>query len=56
MGEYLEQEAELSGDEEGSDEDLDLSAEADVLEMEKCDLEHLGEEEKLRSQIAKAHM
>lgn len=56
MGEYLDAEAELSGDEIGSDEDLDFGADADILEMEKGDLENLGSEEHLRGEVARAHM
>ncbi|XP_067939528.1 claspin-like [Watersipora subatra] len=55
MGEFLDEQAELSGDDAGSDEDLDFGAEADILELEKGDFDHMGNEEELRSQIAKAH-
>jgi len=56
MGEYLDREAELSGEEAGSDEDLDLGEEGDQLELEQGDLDYLGKEEELRSQIAKTHV
>lgn len=56
MGEYLDEEAELSGSEGGaSDEDLDLGAEGDLLEIEQGDMDDVGTDEQLRSQVAKAH-
>ena len=56
LGEYIDKEAELSGSEGGaSDEDLDFGEEGDLLELEQGDMEDVGTDEQLRSQVAKAH-
>lgn len=52
----MDEEAELSGSEAGSDEDLDFDERHDVLEMEQGDLDDVGTDEQLRSQIGKVHM
>ncbi|XP_059156345.1 claspin-like [Physella acuta] len=55
--EFVEDEAELSGSECESDEDLDLAEEDDILEEEEGDKEMAGvSEEKLREQVGRVHM
>lgn len=56
MKEYFEDEAELSGSEAGSDEDLDLDERDDILEMEAGDNDDVGSEDQLRSEVGKIHM
>ena len=56
LGEYIDKEAELSGSEGGaSDEDLDFGEEGDLLELEQGDMEDVGTDEQLRSQVAKVN-
>lgn len=52
---FYEEEAELSGSEVGSDEDLDIDTDEDVLE-EDSDQEELPSDEELQKQINKVHM
>ncbi|CAL1527770.1 unnamed protein product, partial [Lymnaea stagnalis] len=56
-GEFLEEEAELSGSEFDSDENLDLDEEDDILEEEEGDKEMAGvSEEMLREEVGRVHM
>ena len=52
---FLEEEAELSGSDVGSDEDEDIATDDDMLE-EDSGGEELPSEEELQKQINKAHM
>lgn len=52
---FLEEEAELSGSDVGSDEDEDIATDDDVLE-EDSGGEELPSDEELQKQINKAHM
>ncbi|XP_074650708.1 claspin-like isoform X2 [Tubulanus polymorphus] len=54
--EFLEQEAELSGSEAGSDEDLDLDEKDDVMEAEAGDADFVGSESHLRDQVGRVHL
>lgn len=54
--EFVEAEAELSGSEYDSDENLDLAEEEDILEMEEGDKDQVGTEEELRDQVGRAHL
>ncbi|GFS22146.1 claspin [Elysia marginata] len=55
--EFLEEEAELSGSEFDSDENLDLAEEDDILEEEEGDRDTAGlSESKLRNQVGRLHM
>lgn len=55
--EFLEEEAELSGSEFDSDENLDLAEEDDILEEEEGDRDTAGlSESKLRDQVGRLHM
>ncbi|XP_061173504.1 claspin-like [Saccostrea echinata] len=54
--EFVEAEAELSGSEYDSDENLDLAEEDDILEMEEGDKDEVGTEEELRNQVGRAHL
>ncbi len=52
----MDEEAELSGSEVGSDEDLDLDERDDVMEEEAGDQEALPDEEELRNQVGRVHL
>ena len=52
----MEEEAELSGSEYGSDEDLDLDEHEDVMEDELGDLEDLPSDDELRNQVGRVHL
>ena len=52
---FLEEEAELSGSDVGSDEDEDIATDDDVLEDDSGG-EELPSDEELQKQINKAHM
>ncbi|KAK3802127.1 hypothetical protein RRG08_050015 [Elysia crispata] len=55
--EFLEEEAELSGSEFDSDENVDLAEEDDILEEEEGDRDMAGvSERKLRDQVGRLHM
>ena len=53
---FVEEEAELSGSEYGSDEDLDLDEHDDVMEEELGDLEDLPSDDELRNQVGRVHL
>ena len=53
---FVDEEAELSGSEYGSDEDLDLDERDDVMEEELGDLEDLPSDEELRDQVGRVHL
>ena len=53
---FVEEEAELSGSEYGSDEDLDLDEHEDVMEDELGDLEDLPSDDELRNQVGRVHL
>ncbi len=52
---FVEEEAELSGSEAESDEDVDLAARDDVMELEEGDMDDVGPEDQLRDQLGKIH-
>ena len=54
--EYVDEEAELSGSEAGSDEDVDLDERDDILEMEAGDKDDVGTEDQLREEVGKVHL
>ncbi|KAK2161336.1 hypothetical protein LSH36_118g00008, partial [Paralvinella palmiformis] len=54
--EFVEDEAELSGSEYDSDENLDFPAEDDHLQLEEGDLDDVGTEEELRNQVGRVHL
>ena len=53
---FVDEEAELSGSEYGSDEDLDLDEKDDVMEEELGDLEDLPSDDELRNQVGRVHL
>ncbi|CAH1791014.1 unnamed protein product [Owenia fusiformis] len=54
--EFLEGEAELSGSEVESDENLDLDENEDIMEVEEGDKDDVGPEEHLRDQVGRVHL
>ena len=52
----MDEEAELSGSEAGSDEDVDLDERDDILEMEAGDKDDVGTEDQLREEVGKVHL
>ena len=52
---FLEEEAELSGSDMGSDEDEDIATDEDVIE-EESEVEDIPTDEELQKQINKVHM
>jgi hypothetical protein len=54
--EFMEAEAELSGSEFDSDENLDLDEKDDILEVEEGDKDDVGTEEDLRDQVGRVHL
>ncbi|XP_071080715.1 claspin-like [Haliotis cracherodii] len=54
--EFIEDEAELSGSEAESDEDLDLPEDEDIMEMELGDQDIAMTEDELRNQVGRAHL
>ena len=52
----MEDEAELSGSEYDSDENLDLDEKDDVMEEELGDLEDMPSDEELRNQVGRVHL
>ena len=53
---FVDEEAELSGSEYGSDEDLDLDEKDDVMEEELGDMEDLPSDDELRNQVGRVHL
>ncbi|XP_041353626.1 claspin-like [Gigantopelta aegis] len=53
---FVEEEAELSGSEYDSDENLDIPEEDDIMEMEEGDLDNSISEEELRDQVGRVHL
>jgi hypothetical protein len=56
LRQFVEDEAELSGSEAESDENLDIAEEDDILEMELGDNDVTLNEEQLRDQVGRVHM
>ncbi|XP_064621657.1 claspin-like [Lineus longissimus] len=54
--EFMEGEAELSGSEYDSDENLDLDEKDDIMEVEEGDKDDVGTEEDLRDQVGRVHL
>ncbi|XP_067680680.1 claspin-like [Haliotis asinina] len=54
--EFVEDEAELSGSEAESDEDLDIPEDEDIMEMELGDQDVAMTEDELRNQVGRAHL
>jgi hypothetical protein len=52
----VEDEAELSGSEYESDENLDIAEEDDVLEMQDGDLDDVGSRKALHNQVNRIHL
>ncbi len=52
----MDEEAELSGSDVGSDEDADLDERDDVLEEELGDQEDLPSDDELRNQVGRVHL
>ncbi|XP_069118445.1 claspin-like [Argopecten irradians] len=53
---FVDEEAELSGSEYDSDENLDIAEEDDFMEMEEGDKDQTVGEEELRNQVGRAHL
>ncbi|XP_071485774.1 claspin-like [Diadema antillarum] len=56
LANFVDEEAELSGSEMGSDEDYDAEDEPDDEELEGIINEEMGDEDELRNQVNKVHM
>ena len=56
LQQFVEDEAELSGSEAESDENLDLDEEEDYLEMEAGDNDVTLNQDELRDQVGRVHM
>ena len=56
LRQFVEDEAELSGSEAESDENLDIDEEDDYLEMEAGDNDVTLDQEQLRDQVGRVHM
>ncbi|KAL5008064.1 hypothetical protein ScPMuIL_013645 [Solemya velum] len=54
--EFVDEEAELSGSEYDSDENLDLAEEEDIMEEELGDKDVVASEEELRNQVGRVHL
>ena len=52
----MEAEAELSGSEADSDEDLDLLEEEDIMEIEEGDKDKVANNEELRDEVGRVHL
>ncbi|CAG2199645.1 Claspin [Mytilus edulis] len=54
--EFVDEEAELSGSEYDSDENIDLAEEDDIMEAELGDADVTATEDELRDQVGRAHL
>ena len=54
--EFVDAEAELSGSEAESDEDIDLAEEDDIMELEEGDKDAVANNDQLRDEVGRVHL